>query len=108
MPPEVILETLKNELQRSEADLDQHHAWQRQTTKPGRGQLCESPPIRHDVREDQREREEHKTEEKVENEACPFRLATLAGQNAIAIQMMKNKIEPSHQPFAATNTPASL
>ena len=35
----------------------------------GRGQLCESPPIRHDVREDQREREEHKTEEKVEKEA---------------------------------------
>jgi len=72
----------------------------------GRGQLCESPPIRHDVREDQREREEHETEEKVEKEVCPFRLATLAGQNAIAIQMMKNKIEPSHQPFAATNTGA--
>jgi hypothetical protein len=29
---------------------------------------------------------------------CPFRLATRAGQNAIAIQMMNNKIPPSHQP----------
>jgi hypothetical protein len=31
-------------------------------------------------------------------------VATRAGQNAIAIQMMKNKIPPSHQPrFEATS-----
>jgi hypothetical protein len=29
---------------------------------------------------------------------CPFRPATRAGQNAIATQMMKNRIPPSHQP----------
>ena len=66
-----------------------------------------SSPIRHDVREDQREREEHKAEEEIEKEAVSFRLATLAGQNAIKIQTMKNRIEPSHQPDIAMSTLAS-
>jgi hypothetical protein len=38
----------------------------------------------------------------------PFRAATLAGQNAIAIQTMRARIDQSHHPLAASNTSTSL
>ena len=38
----------------------------------------------------------------------PFRAATLAGQNAIAIQMTRARIDQSHHPLAASNASTSL
>ncbi len=38
----------------------------------------------------------------------PFRAATLAGQNAMAIQMTRARIDQSHHPLAASNTLTSL
>jgi hypothetical protein len=49
--------------------------------------------------------EEDKAEEKP-RKLCPLRPATRAGQNAIAIQMMKKAIDPNHQPLAATSISA--
>ena len=34
---------------------------------------------------------------------CPLRPATRAGEKAIATQMMKNSIDPSHQPDIVTS-----
>src|SRR6476619_1615347 len=39
---------------------------------------------------------------------CPSRAATRAGQKAIATQMTRNTIDPSHQPIDATSIPTSV
>jgi hypothetical protein len=108
VPAELILEHMKAEFQRSGVAANQRHACQYRRSR-GRRQCAGAARLSDTTYARINESGKNtRLRRKYRRKLCPFRLATLAGQNAIAIQMMKSKIEPSHQPTDIASTPASL